>query len=93
MTRRRTTESAATVATRVHHVANVVPLHRPRINPLHPSVTPPAVFDQAQAAPDRTVVLTRIEAQLIATLLRTARAHLPSPRACDEAISLLVGER
>jgi hypothetical protein len=82
--------------TREHHVSNVVPLHRPRVNPNHPSVTPATgVFDQedpAVHAADRCVLLTQIEAQLIASLLNTARAHLPSPRACDQAIELLTGK-
>jgi hypothetical protein len=54
------------------------------------------MFDQDDPevnAADRCVVLTQIEAQLIASLLNVARSHLPSPKACDEAISLLVGKR
>jgi hypothetical protein len=82
--------------TREHHVSNVVPLHRPRVNPNHPSITTSTVvFDQedpAVHAADRCVLLTQIEAQLIATLLDMARPHLPSPLACDQAIELLTGK-
>ena len=75
---------------RDHHVANVVPLRR--INPNHPSVRPD-MFDQDTAPPDQMVVFTRIEAQLIASLLHVARPHLPSPLAVDQAIELLKGKR
>lgn len=83
---------------REHHVSNVVPLHKPvAINPRHPSLyEPPVMFDQDDpdlAAADRCVLLTKIEASHIATLLNVARAHLPSPKACDEAIRLLGGKR
>lgn len=78
------------VGRREHHVANVIPLHRPTVNPAHPSLYDrPDLFDQEQTAPDPTVVLTRLEAELIASLLTTARRHLPSPKACDAAVSLL----
>ncbi len=57
----------------------------------HPSTQ---FFDQENDnAADRCVLLTQIEAQLIASLLNSARSHLPSPKACDEAISLLMGKR
>lgn len=78
------------------HVDNVRTL-RPAVatNPRHPSLQPVVMYDQetdANAA-DRCVLLTQPEARAIATLLRTARAHLPSPRACDDAIQLLTGHR
>lgn len=82
---------------REHHLGNVLPLQRPRVNPRHPSLHErPVMFDQDDpevAAADRCVLLTKIEAQLIASLLNTARAHLPSPKACDQAIELLVGPK
>lgn len=81
---------------RDHHVGNVIALRRPEVNPRHPSVTSPGVFDQDDpdvAAADRCVLLTKLEAQLIASLLKCARGHLPSPKAADEAITLLVGDR
>ena len=77
------------------HIGNVTPLHPhiPRVRSIrHPSV----MFDQDDPdvnAADRCVVLTQLEAQLIASLLNVARSHLPSPKACDEAIELLVGKR
>ena len=43
--------------------SNVINL-RPRINPGHPSLQPPAMYDQTKAPADRTVVLTVIEAAL-----------------------------
>lgn len=74
---------------RSHHLSNVVPLRRPtRINPAHPSM-----YDRAAEAPEAVVVLTRVEATAVASLLRSARAHLSSPKACDEAIELLAGRR
>ena len=74
---------------RLHHVANVIPLHRPvAVNPRHPSM-----YDRTTEPPAATVTLTRIEAQLIASLLQVARGHLPSPKAVDDAIGLLVGDR
>ena len=74
-------------APRDHHVANVTP-----IRPAHPSLYGrPEMFDQETAADDEVVKLTKIEAQLIATLIRSARSHLPSPRAADEAVALLMG--
>jgi hypothetical protein len=66
--------------------SNVIEL-RPRINPHHPSVQP-ALFDQ-----DKPVTIPALQAQLIASLLKSARPHLPSPKACDEAIAILMGER
>jgi len=64
----------------------------PTVRRRHPSM----MFDQDSVdanAADRCVLLTQIEAQLIASLLNVARSHLPSPKACDEAISLLMGQR
>lgn len=81
---------------RDHHVDNVVALHRPVVNPRHPSLQSPIMFDQDDpevAAADRCVLLTKIEAAHIATLLNVARGHLPSPRAVDQAIGLLRGHR
>ena len=72
---------------RDHHLANVVPLHQP----LRPGRVRPEMFDQQAEPPEQFVKLTRIEAQLIASLLNVARAHLPSPKSCDEAIALLMG--
>lgn len=79
---------------RDHHVDNVVALRRPKVNPRHPSIQAPVMFDQDDpdvAAADRCVLLTKVEAAHIATLLKVARAHLPSPKACDEAVRLLAG--
>jgi hypothetical protein len=75
------------------HVGNVIEL-RPRINPRHPSLQPvqTTMFDQDDPevhAADRCVVLTEIEAQSIAGVLRHARGHCPSPGALDEALELL----
>lgn len=73
--------------------SNVIDL-RPRVNPRHPSMQPPALFDQHDPdinAADRCVILTKLEAHAIAGLLKAARGHLPSPRSCDEAIELLTG--
>jgi hypothetical protein len=79
--------------------SNVVEL-RPRLNPRHPSMQPvqTVMFDQKDPevhAADRCVVLTEIEAQSIAGVLRHARGHCPSPKVVDEAIALLTmaGER
>jgi hypothetical protein len=70
---------------------------RLRINPNHPSLyEPPAMFDQDDpevAAVDRCVLLTQIEAAHMATMLRLCRGHLPSPKACDQAIELLTGKK
>lgn len=72
------------------HLTNVTPLY-PRIPRSHRH---PSMYDQEQDnSADRCVLLTQIEAQLIASLLNSARGHLPSPRAVDEAISLLMGKR
>jgi hypothetical protein len=65
---------------------------RPRINPNHPSVRGVELFDQNDPdvhAADRCVVLTEIEAQTIAGVLRHARGHCPSPGALNEALELL----
>jgi hypothetical protein len=65
---------------------------RPRINPRHPSVRGVELFDQEDPevhAADRCVVLTALEAQSIAGVLRHARGHCPSPGALDEALELL----
>jgi hypothetical protein len=63
--------------------SNVVAL-RPRVNPRHPSL-----FDQDTVPASEVVVLSRLQGQLIGSLLRALRAHAPSPRAVDEAIELL----
>lgn len=63
-------------------MSNVVPLRKPvAVNPRHPSLHTPKV------------TLTRLEAELIASLLDTARNALPSPKAVDAAIELLTGGR
>lgn len=52
----------------------------------------PVLFNQDDPevhAADRCVVLTEIEAQTIAGVLRHARGHCPSPGALDEALELL----
>jgi hypothetical protein len=77
-----------------HHLANVVPMHRPvGVNPRHPSLyEPPVLFDQADPevhAADRCVILTEVEAKAIVGVLRHARGHCPSPGALNEAIALL----
>jgi hypothetical protein len=54
------------------------------------------MFDQDDAdvnAADRCVLLTKAEAVRIAALLQSARSHLPSPKAVDEACALLTGRR
>ena len=71
--------------------SNVIAL-RPRVNPRQPSVRGAEVFDQTDpdlAAASECVLLTKIEAQAIAGVLRHARGHCPSPKAVDEAIALL----
>ncbi len=68
---------------------------RRRSEQRHPSQRSPKMYDQdldANAA-DRCVVLTKIEAAHIATLLNVARAHLPSPKAVDQCIAILTGKR
>lgn len=68
---------------------------RQRVNPPHPS-TQPAMFDQDDPevnAAHRCVLLTAAEAVRIAALLHSARAHLPSPKAVDEACAILTGRR
>lgn len=62
---------------------------RPRLR--HPSMHRTEMFDQEQLPADSCVVIPRIQAQLIASLLNSARPHLPSPKAVDEAISILMG--
>ncbi len=69
---------------------------RSRINQRHRSLQPPVMFDQDDAdmnSADRCVLLTQAEAVRIAELLRCARGHLPSPKACDEAIGLLTKKK
>lgn len=62
------------------------------VNPRHPSLfrTIPrtAMYDQ-----DTPVTLTRLEAELIASLLKATRGHFPSPKAADSAIEILMGRR
>jgi hypothetical protein len=75
------------------HVVDIRTRATIRARRRHPSVAP---FDQEDPnvnAADRCVLLTRIEAQLIASLLNSAKRHLPSPKACQEAIDLLMGKR
>jgi hypothetical protein len=78
-------------------LTNVTPLHPriPRISLRHPSLRTD-LFDQEDpdlAAASECVMLTKIEAQAIAGVLRHARGHCPSPKACDDAIELLMGKR
>jgi len=75
------------------HVVDIRTRATTRSRRRHPSMTPFDQEDPDLAAADRCILLTQIEAQLIASLLNSARSHLPSPRACDEAISLLMGKR
>jgi hypothetical protein len=76
---------------RNRHLALVA--QRPRVNPRHPSVRATEFFDQDDPdltwGADQCVVLTAIEAQTIAGVLRHARGHCPSPKVVDEAIALL----
>ena len=79
---------------REHSLGEVRALRPPIVNPAHPSLyrSPVEMFDQDDPevnAAHRCVLLTQAEAVRIAELLRCARGHLPSPKACDEAISLL----
>ena len=65
-----------------------------RVSGRHPSLQPvqTVVFDQEDPevhAADRCVLLTEVEAQSIAGVLRHARGHCPSPSALDEALELL----
>lgn len=61
---------------------------RPRFSPRHPSVRSTCMFDQDDPdLKDRVVTLTELEAQLIASLLNTARPHLPSPRAVESHLT------
>lgn len=88
--------SAEIMGRREHHLSNVVPIRR-RARPVgrHPSLSGRGrveMFDQdAPSVADAAgcVLLTPVEAQLIASVLEHARGHVPSPRACDEAHSLL----
>jgi len=64
-------------------MSNVVPLRKPvAVSPNHPSLHTP-----------KTVTLTRLEAELIASLLDTARNAPPAPKAVDAAVELLMGGR
>ncbi len=69
------------------HVDNVRPIRRD-VTARHPSQFYDRADEDQGAA--TCVLLTTLEAQLIASLLRSARARLPSPKACDAAIALLV---
>ena len=70
---------------RHRHVDNVRALFSVKVNPRHPSMYDRS--DENDAA--SCVLLTQLEAQLIASLLNVARAHLPSPKAVDQAVDLL----
>ena len=72
---------------RLSHVDNVHPI-RPAaaVDPRHPSMYD---RDDEDHNAHTCVLLTRIEAHAIAGLLRAARGHLPSPKACDDAIQIL----
>ena len=74
---------------RQHSLGTVTPIRRDM-----PAARQVSMFDQDDPdvhAADRCVLLTRIEAQSIAGVLRHARRHCPSPAAVDEAIALLTG--
>lgn len=71
---------------RDHSMGTVTPLLSRRKHPT-------AMFDQDTAAADRAVLLTCVEAQTIAQLINSLRAHAPSPRSCDTAIALLCPPR
>ena len=63
--------------------SNVIPIRRPvQVSPRHPSLHVTT-----------TVTLDRLQAQLIASLLQTARDAMPSPQAVDAAIELLTGHK
>jgi hypothetical protein len=62
---------------------------RARSMAMHPSQ--PGPYDR-DAEPAERRPLTDLERDLIASMLRSVRAHLPSPRAVDEAVALLRGE-
>jgi hypothetical protein len=89
------------IADRGTHVVNLaerrradpVEAGRARSMAVHPSQPAPAAapYDWA-AEPGVRPPLTDIERDLIASMLRSVRAHLPSPRAVDEAVALLRGE-
>jgi hypothetical protein len=67
-------------------VSNVIPLRQPvAVSPRHPSLHVPKT--------PATVTLDRLQAELIASLLDTARDVMPSPQAVDAAIELLTGRR
>jgi hypothetical protein len=51
----------------------------------------PDMFDQEQLPADSYRVIPCLQAQLIASLLESARPHLASPKAVDDAISILMG--
>ena len=57
--------------------SNVIDL-RPRPNPRHPSMQG-----------ERRVSLSQTEAELIASMLRSVRSLVPSPKGVDAAIELL----
>lgn len=84
---------------REHHVANLAPLVRPvAVNPNHPSLWRPRLFDWARHDPElarsgRDVLVREATAKAIVSLLEQARPHVPSPIACDDAIALLRGAR
>lgn len=71
------------------HVDNVIPLRRP----VAVSVTPVVMYDREAEPAEATVTITVLQASLIASLIRSLKGHAPSPRACDEAIALLVSRR
>jgi hypothetical protein len=69
-------------------IDNVRPLRR-----RDQAATGSAPYDHTGEPADQTIVLTRLQAALIASFLKSLRHHAPSPRGIDEAIKLLRGER
>ena len=67
--------------------ATVVPfVRRPNVSPNHPSM-----HGSTDTAAPATVTLDRLQAELIASLLKSARHLLPSPKAVDAAVEILTG--
>ena len=68
--------------------AKVIPIRKPvAVSPRHPSMH--------GRTPDNdrplSITLDRLQCELIASLLQTAKVHLPSPKAVDAAIEILMG--
>jgi hypothetical protein len=66
--------------------AQVIPIRKPvAVSPRHPSM------HGRHTHPPATVTLDRVQAELIASLLRSTRHLAPQPQAIDAAIELLTG--